>query len=209
MVIRSMTQRPWLRLAAFALIPALVVYVLALALSGAAGIGTVLVIRDLAQTCDTALGIGLISNLGYLLWAAAAAIALFAGFARIHGVRGRERQLLLSGGAFSALLCLDDMFLLHDRYIGSSFLYALYAVFALSILLRFREDVLRLAGPTFLLAVALLGVSIVLDVFQGVLPIGYDSLQLVEEGSKFLGIAIWLAFWCLASARAGKLKVAP
>ena len=53
--------------------------------------------------------------------------------------RGHIGVELLCGGAFSLLLCLDDMFLLHDRYIGSTFLYSLYAVFALLILFRFRR----------------------------------------------------------------------
>jgi hypothetical protein len=139
-------QRPLLRVLLVAVLPALVVYVLALVLSAAAGIRTQLVIRDLAQSCDTALGVGFLSNVGYLLWISAAAIALFGALSGVVDVRGRVRQLLLCGGGFSLLLCLDDMFLLHDRYIGSSFLYSLYATFALSILFRFRAQVQALGG---------------------------------------------------------------
>lgn len=201
-----MAQQPLRRVALLALLPALVVYVLALVLSGAAGIRTQLVIRDLAQTCDTALGVGFLSNLGYLLWIAAAAIALFTALSGMVPLRGRVQQLLLCGGGFSLLLCIDDMFLLHDRYIGSTFLYSLYAVFALLILFRFRRQVQALGGGSFLLAVVLLGLSVVIDQLQDVIPVPYARLQLVEEGSKFLGIATWLAFWSQASAGAGKLK---
>ena len=52
----------------WSLIPALLVYVAALSLSGLAGIKGQLVLRDLAQTCGTPAGVGLLSNLGYLLW---------------------------------------------------------------------------------------------------------------------------------------------
>lgn len=201
-----MAQQPLRRVVLLALLPALVVYVLALVLSGAAGIRTQLVIRDLAQTCDTALGVGFLSNLGYLLWIAAAAIALFTALSGVVPLRGRVQQLLLCGGGFSLLLCIDDMFLLHDRYIGSTFLYGLYAVFALLILFRFRRQVQALGGGSFLLAVVLLGLSVVIDQLQDVIPVPYARLQLVEEGSKFLGIATWLAFWSQASAGAGKLK---
>ena len=201
-----MPQRPLLRVLLLAVLPALLVYVLALLLSAAAGIQTQLVIRDLAQTCDTALGVGVLSNLGYLLWISAAAIALFAALAGVVPLRGRVRQLLLCGGAISLLLCLDDMFLLHDRYIGSTFLYSLYAVFALLILVRFRRQVQALGGGSFLLAVALLGLSVLIDQFQELIPVPYTRLQLVEEGAKFLGIATWLAFWSQAAAGAGKLK---
>jgi hypothetical protein len=201
-----MPQRPLVRVGLVALLPALFVYVLALWLSAAAGIRTQLVIRDLAQTCDTAMGVGLLSNIGYLLWISAAAIALFAGLSGVLAIRGRVRQLLISGGLFSLLLCIDDMFLLHDRYVGSTFLYSLYAIFALLILFRFRAQVSALGGGSFLLAVALLGTSVVIDQLQEVIPVPYTTLQLFEEGAKFLGIATWLAFWWQASAGAAKLK---
>ena len=61
----------------WALIPALLVYVASLSLSSLAGIKGQPVLRDLAQTCGTPAGVGLLSNLGYLLWLAAAAVALF------------------------------------------------------------------------------------------------------------------------------------
>lgn len=202
-----MLQRPFRRVVLLVLLPALLVYMLALVLSAAAGIQTQLVIRDLAQTCDTALGVGLLSNLGYLLWIAAAAIPLFAALSGVVPLKSRVRQLLLCGGAFSLLLCLDDMFLLHDRYIGSTFLYSLYAVFALLILFRFRRQVQALGGGSFLLAVVLLGLSVLIDQFQELIPVPYTRLQLVEEGAKFLGIATWLAFWSQAAAGAGKLKL--
>jgi hypothetical protein len=201
-----MPQRPLVRVGLVALLPALFVYVLALWLSAAAGIRTQLVIRDLAQTCDTAMGVGLLSNIGYLLWISAAAIALFAGLSGVLAIRGRVRQLLISGGLFSLLLCIDDMFLLHDRYVGSTFLYSLYAIFALLILFRFRAQVSALGGGSFLLAVALLGTSVVIDQLQEVIPVPYTTLQLFEEGAKFLGIATWLAFWWQAGAGAAKLK---
>jgi hypothetical protein len=201
-----MTQRPLVRVCLVALLPALVVYVFALWLSAAAGVNAQLVIRDLAQTCDTALGVGLLSNLGYLLWISAAAIALFSGLSGVVAVRGRLRQLLISGGLFSLLLCIDDMFLLHDRYVGSAFLYSLYAIFALLILFRFRAQVSALGGGSFLLAVALLGASVVIDQLQEVIPLPYTTLQLYEEGAKFLGIATWLAFWWQAGAGVAKLK---
>jgi hypothetical protein len=201
-----MPQRPLVRVGLVALLPALFVYVLALWLSAAAGIRTQLVIRDLAQTCDTAMGVGLLSNIGYLLWISAAAIALFAGLSGVLAIRGRVRQLLISGGLFSLLLCIDDMFLLHDRYVGSTFLYSLYAIFAVLILFRFRAQVSALGGGSFLLAVALLGTSVVIDQLQEVIPVPYTTLQLFEEGAKFLGIATWLAFWWQASAGAAKLK---
>jgi hypothetical protein len=195
---------PLSRLLTHALLPALLVYSAALLLSRAGGItDPELVIRDLAQTCGYPLGVGLLSNLGYLLWMATAAICLFVALAGGPEASGRLRPLLLSGGLFSLLLCLDDMFLLHDRYIGATFLYLLYAVFAVLILVRFRSQVLEIGGALFVIPVALLGGSILLDKLQNVLPFSYNEVQL---GLKFLGIAGWLFFWWQAAARAAKLR---
>ena len=184
----------------WALIPALVIYVASLSLSGLAGIKGQLVLRDLAQTCDTAAGVGLLSNLGYLLWLAAAAVALFTAYSGQPGVRGKQQELLACGGWFSFILCIDDMFLLHDRYIGQTFLYVLYMVFAVLIATRYRRQLMASKGELFLLAVALLGASIGIDQFQRDLPFEYETVQLVEEGAKFLGIATWVLYWWQASA---------
>ena len=83
----------------WSLIPALLFYVasLTLSLSGLAGIKGQLVLRDLAQTCGTPAGVGLLSNLGYLLWLAAGAVALFTAYSGQPGVRGKQRELLACG----------------------------------------------------------------------------------------------------------------
>ena len=178
------------------LVPAALLYLIALTWSAAEGISSTKVLRDLAQACDAPLGQGFLSSVGYLLWMAAAAIALFG--ATTHLIRGSivNRQFAFCGGGFSLWLCLDDMFLVHDRYLGQSFLYITYSVFTVLLLVCFREPLKRFAGDTFLLSVVFLGSSVLIDVFQGIFPASYETVQLFEEGAKFLGIAAWLAFWC-------------
>ena len=187
----------------WALIPALTVYVAALGLSDLAGIDSQKVLRDLAQTCSTPAGVGLLSNLGYLLWLAAAAVALFTAYGRLPGIKGKQKELLACGGWFSLILCIDDMFLLHDRYIGPTFLYVVYILFSVLIATRYRKQLIAYKGEIFLLAVALLGTSIAIDLLQPVernQPDLYMFSQLIEEGSKFLGIGTWVLFWCQASS---------
>ena len=178
------------------LLPAALLYWIALAWSAAEGISSTKVLRDLAQACDAPLGQGFLSSIGYLLWMAAAAIALFA--AATHLIPGStvNRQFAFCGGGFSLWLCLDDMFLVHDRYLGESFLYVTYAVFTVLLLFCFRDPLRRFGGDTFLLSVVFLGASVLIDAFQGLFPASYETVQLFEEGAKFLGIAAWLAFWC-------------
>ena len=127
----------------WALIPALTVYVAALGLSDLAGIDSQKVLRDLAQTCSTPAGVGLLSNLCYLLWLAASAVALFTAYSGLPGIRGKQKELLACGGWFSLILCVDDMFLLHDRYIGQTFLYLIYIMFSLLIATRYRKQLMQ------------------------------------------------------------------
>ena len=194
-----------LRALSVAALPGLVIYVLAISLSAMAGIKGILVIRDLAQTCDSPLGVGLISNLGYLLWIATAAIALFSAYATPTYSQHKLKDLLLCGGWFSFILCIDDMFLLHDRYIGQTFLYVVYAIFAFLIVFKFRDQLLKNGGEIFILAATLLAFSVLTDKFQrdiaDIMPIKYETIQLFEEGVKFLGITTWLYFWWSASSK--------
>lgn len=188
-----------------AALPGLLVYVLAISLSAMAGIEGILVIRDLAQTCDSPLGVGLISNIGYLFWIATAAIALFAAYATPTYSQHKLKDLLLCGGWFSFILCIDDMFLLHDRYIGQTFLYLVYAIFAFLIVFKFRDQLLKNSGEIFILASTLLAFSVLTDKFQfdiaDITPFNYKTIQLFEEGVKFLGITTWLYFWWSASSK--------
>ena len=81
------------------------------------------VLKDLAQSCKAPLGEGFLPSVGYLLWMAAAAIALFAASTRQIQGSVLNRQFAFCGGGFSLWLCLDDMFLVHDRYLGDCLLY--------------------------------------------------------------------------------------
>jgi hypothetical protein len=102
------------------LLPAAALHAISLVWSSAEGIDLQLVVRDLAQTCDAPLGLDFISSVRYLLWMEAASIALFAaGSGQIRGPVA-WRQFAFCGGGFSLWLCLDDMFLVHDRYLGET-----------------------------------------------------------------------------------------
>lgn len=178
------------RLLALAVVPACVVVVLLPRLTREAGMGPVQVIP----------------SLGVLLWVAAAAIALFSALSGLVA-HPRWRGLLLLGGLLSLLLSLDDLFQLHDRSIGSTFPYLLYAGMAIFILVRYL-DLLVDSGSVlaFLTAVFFLGSSIMVDRAHTVLPFTYAQGQVLEEGSWFIGIACWLFFWWQVSAFAAKLR---
>jgi len=200
-----MLHRRLARLLVIAVIPALIVYVGVLVISAFAGIKPILVLRDLMQTCEQPMAVGMISNFGYLLWTSAAAICFFVSFSGFVTKRV-WRQMLILGGAFSSVLCIDDLFLLHDRHVGQEFIYITYAVMALIILVRFRHLIAEVNVVSFLAAVVLLGLSVFTDKFQRSIPFDYSTVQLFEEGFKFIGVACWLTFWAQASRYAAKLQ---
>ncbi len=195
---RTKRYQPLISLFTFAILPSLIAYCLIVGFSIQAGIEPILVLRDLLQTCEKPPGVGMVSNIGILLWATAAAISSFTCLSGLV-VDRRSNQLLVIGSIFSTLLCLDDLFLLHDRYLGQDFLYISYALLALFLLLRFRNLLLRIDKIAFLAASLLLGLSILSDKVQIALPISYEIVQLFEEGFKFIGIACWVRFWWKAS----------
>ena len=185
------------------ILPSTILYLAILYISNFYNIKLSLVVRDLAQTCGYPIGVGMISNIGILLWGAAASICLFTTF--LEGINRESSKLLLLGGIFSSLLCIDDLFLLHDRYIGPDFLNLTYLAISIFLLVRFRR-ILKIIGLfNLLISILFLGLSIFFDgVIQQIFNQSYELTQLIEEGFKFIGIACWLNFWCKASSNALK-----
>mgnify|MGYP001178986329 CR=1 FL=1 len=185
------------------ILPSAILYIVTLYISNIYNIKLSLVVRDLAQTCGYPIGVGMISNIGILLWGAAASICLFTTFSQ--EINSDSSKLLLLGGIFSGMLCIDDFFLLHDRYVGPDFLNLTYLSISIFLLVRFRKILKRIGLFNLVISILFLGLSIFFDgVIQQIFNQSYDLTQLIEEGFKFLGIACWLNFWCKASSYALK-----
>ena len=185
------------------ILPSSILYLTILYFSKLYDIKLSLVVRDLAQTCGYPIGVGMISNIGILLWGAAASICLFTTFS--GKINSDISKLLLLGGAFSGLLCIDDFFLLHDRYIGPDFLNLTYLAISILILVRFKRLLKKIGLFNLVISILFLGLSIFFDgVIQQIFNQSYELTQLIEEWFKFLGIVCWLNFWCKASSYALK-----
>ena len=65
------------------ILPSIIIYLTTIGISNLYEIKPILVIRDLAQTCGYPIGVGMISNLGILLWVSAAAITLFVSISKL------------------------------------------------------------------------------------------------------------------------------
>ena len=187
------------------ILPSSILYLAILYISNLYDIKLSLVVRDLAQTCGYPIGVGMISNIGILLWGAAASICLFTTFS--GKINSDISKLLLLGGAFSGLLCIDDFFLLHDRYIGPDFLNLTYLAISILIIVRFKKILKKIGLFNLVISILFLGLSIFFDgVIQQIFNQSYELTQLIEEWFKFLGIVCWLNFWCKASSYALKFS---
>ena len=185
------------------ILPSAILYLAILYVSNFYNIKLSLVVRDLAQTCGYPIGVGMISNLGILFWGAAASICLFTAFS--DSINRESSKLLLLGGVFSGLLCIDDLFLLHDRYVGQDFLNLTYLSISIFLLVRFQRILKNIGLFNLIISILFLGLSIFFDgVIQQIFNQSYVLTQLIEEGFKFIGITCWLNFWCKASSYALK-----
>jgi len=163
--------------------------------------------RDPAQTLGQTPFIGAISDLGILLWAAAATACLLAGglLGPRHRARGYPGFLFLAG-ALTVALMLDDLFLFHDvvfpEYLGVSehVLYAFYGLAAVSLLVEYRRLIAQSDYPLLLLALGLFGISLVMDFVSDYVLL--PGMFMLEDGPKFLGIVAWAGYFIRTSALA-------
>jgi hypothetical protein len=173
--------------------------------------------RDPVGRADRAALTGVMTIIGVIAWAAAAATALLRASLTAPG--HPLRAFLIAAGTLTGLACLDDLLRGHENIghvltgedDGELLVLAAFGLLALALLLRFRE-VIRSRTPIALLAGAgvLLGFSAGLDVVSDVADVTLPSHYLVEDGPKFVGILMWATYLAIVSRRAvGTRPIAP
>ncbi|KQP17184.1 hypothetical protein [Pseudorhodoferax sp. Leaf267] len=175
-------------------LPALFFYAISLATMVAHGFSVMDSLRDPAQTRDESSFLGFLSNIGTWLWVSATAISVFTWLTGDFQATSRRRELVVLVGLLSIMLAVDDFFMIHDRYISQRICYLAYALCAGAILVRHYRLIAEIDGLAFLLAGAMLASSILVDLSQPWMPSAYLQLQILEEGLKFMGAAMWMYF---------------
>jgi hypothetical protein len=107
----------------------------------------------------------------------------------------RERGALILAALLTRAMGVDDIFMLHDRvypklYLSEPLLYALYFGAIGIIVFRFYRQLARSTLVGIAITVLFWGLGAGLDQF-----FNHVGGQLAEEGSKFIGIAVWAAAW--------------
>jgi hypothetical protein len=168
-------------------------------LGRALGMPIRVLVRDPAAVSGTSAAVGFLSNLGIVLWASAAAIALFSAV-----LLGRSRhpsdyaRLLVAIGALTLVMMLDDLYMLHERILprltGIEMDISAYAYAAAiaAIAWRWRAVILRPGWVLGIVAVLWLAVSAGIDLMVFEMP--RSRIILYEDGAKFFGIVAWTAW---------------
>ncbi|GMG88470.1 hypothetical protein [Biformimicrobium ophioploci] len=145
---------------------------------------------------------GVYSNLGVLVWCAAAAVCVFAGWNCLkHGLRKSGRFLLVSGG-ITALLTLDDLFMLHEyvfpKMLGvpQEVVFFVYLAMFAGYLAFFCREILDTEFTILAVSFCLLGVSATID---NLIHSQTDLINLIEDWFKFAGLLIWAIYFVRTS----------
>ena len=160
-------------------------------------------VQDIATTAKVHPMVGILNNLGIILWTSSAAVCFFSALTLRRNLSGRFHAFFLSSGLLSAYLLLDDMFLFHEFIAPINmgidqnviFLVLLVAVFAY--LTAFYNLILKTNYVYLLISGAFLAGSLFVDVFL------YESLQekiglwehFIEDSFKWLGIVFWFTYF--------------
>jgi hypothetical protein len=151
--------------------------------------------RDMAAIAHVHPLVGVVSNVGILLWCATAAICLFsAGLLRQHGLRA-EARFLSWGGLLTTVLLLDDLFMIHEYiapmhfHVNEKVVLAIHACAAGAYLVSQRRLILAANYQLLAAAMLLFFLSMVVDVAD--VPGWWRP---AEDGFKLLGIASWFGY---------------
>ena len=144
--------------------------------------------------------IGLVNNLGIIIWAATMGICIFTFFIlrRTDGNGGLAKFLLFSG-LLTLILLIDDFFLIHEwlyDYTSEFIVPVVFLILFILLVFRFRKIILDTDYIFLIAAIVFFGISLVLDVLQSrVVIISGGVRTLMEDGCKLLGIISWLTYF--------------
>jgi hypothetical protein len=172
--------------------------------------------RDTLSILEGQFYMGSLSNLGILIWTAAAALSFFCFYLlKKFNSLSIFKNYLFHFGLFTSILLLDDLYMWHEQmfpvYIGisESMVYLSYILYLFFILIYYRVVILKTDYLVLLAAFIFLGASVGTDFFesriQRIIPNFFLAQILVEDSLKSMGIVTWLIY----TARVAMKNVIP
>ncbi len=144
---------------------------------------------------------GVLSNIGILLWCAATSFCAFAAVILKASKFKKKYHFLVSSALLSAYLMLDDLFLIHEKFsvkagLNEDIVFALLGITVLVYLIYFRNVLLQTNALMLLLALFFFSQSLVADFLENWLQMQLGHWKyLIEDGTKWLGIAFWCSYF--------------
>jgi hypothetical protein len=142
---------------------------------------------------------GAVSYLMIVIWAATAAISLFAVALPLHPPMVR-RAFLLRAGLISAGFGLDDLFALHERVLPNLLrvpevvVLVVYGLILLTHLAISRTAIRASQWPLLAVALGLFAISVGVDVASGSVVPDRAPVRVLEDGAKLAGLLFWLLY---------------
>ena len=154
--------------------------------------------RDPLAITDGHPFLGVVSNIGAILWSATVAICFFSYAILITYKKSHDvLSFIMFGGFISLLLLLDDLFMLHERiypkYLGGSekIVFLFYVSLLLLYLVKYRLIIIETDLIYLILAAFFFALSMLIDLLpESFLPWHH----LFEDGPKFIGIVSWFGY---------------
>lgn len=155
--------------------------------------------------------VGVVSNIGILLWCICASICFF-GYAILQTKQNVELSQFRSLGALfrcfgtiTSILLFDDLFLFHETIapklfnISQKTVYFCYALVVAWAIIKYRKTIIKTEWNLLFLAFVFFAISVIMDEFiEWIYPIKLSENglpALIEDGFKLLGIISWCAYF--------------
>jgi hypothetical protein len=148
---------------------------------------------------------GILSTLGNVLWAAAAAVCFYTDWIlRIEDSKRRWKQFLFSTALLTVLLMADGLFQMHRIFypqvlrIPTLVVFGFYGFYVITLLGYFREEIFETEYLLLALALIFFFLAVVFDMIS-ILPRGSTAFS---DGLKLFGIVSWLIYLVRTSRHA-------
>ncbi len=154
--------------------------------------------KDPTALMEAPFYLGAFSNIGIMIWSAAAILCFFTAnyIKRIQGLR-EDYHFLLVSALITLMLGIDDMFLVHEEVFPGYFSVPENAVVVTYInifiiyLILFRRKILKTEFLVLALGFFFLGMSTIIDL----LPLPMEKDTFLEDAIKLFGVVSWLIYF--------------
>ena len=172
-----------------------------------------LITRDPNQLAGFHPFIGILSQIGIIMWSSTASLCFLAYVFAKNSADKNFRRFLFFSAFLTAWLLLDDIFIIHEIlgpeyfHIKQNYFYGIYFFVTLVYLLSFLRVILRTEFVLLIIAFIYFGLSIILDYVSS--KMDYEINTLIEDAFKFFGIMMWFLYFlrlCIKVARGQSIR---